>query len=252
MDQKFKFSPSVFGSAGTVEQSSYALKAVSKGSTSVGIVASEGVVIGTATRKTSELMEPRGMPHVAPINTMIGMAYSGLSGDFRILKNHAQRCSIQNNLSNGSAVKVKEVAHCMVILMQEYTQMASARPFGVSLLIAGCDKGVPHLYDCSANGTHSNRKAIALGRNAGICTSFLENRFTESLKIEDAIDTALLALKKGYEEKEAELKDGDDDDEEEDPMPTEVIQIGIAYPEGFECMDSNTVDEFYATSTYLD
>ncbi|EDW30243.1 GL14472 [Drosophila persimilis] len=42
-----------------IRQSSYSLKAVSNGHTSLGIVASDGVVIGTTTRKTSELMEAR-------------------------------------------------------------------------------------------------------------------------------------------------------------------------------------------------
>ncbi|XP_033248854.1 uncharacterized protein LOC117188711 [Drosophila miranda] len=41
-----------------IRQSSYALKAVSKGHTSLGIVAPDGVVIGTKTRKTAHLNPP--------------------------------------------------------------------------------------------------------------------------------------------------------------------------------------------------
>ncbi|XP_022231505.2 proteasome subunit alpha type-2-like [Drosophila obscura] len=246
MDEEFKFSPSFYDATGIVGQSLCALRAASKGSTSVGIVAPDCVVIATATRKSSVLMEPRRVPHVAPIDLMTGMTYSGLSGDFRTLKKHAQKCSNNNNLSNGLAAEVSHMAHSMAIVMQEYTQISSARPFGVSLLIAGCDRGgVPHLYNCSATGSHFPRKAIALGRNADICTNFLEQRCSENLRVEDAISTALLALKTGYEKKQPE---GDEKGgaEEERPMPTDVIEIGIAYPEGFECLDFRHVDEFYA------
>ncbi|SPP74647.1 proteasome subunit alpha type-2-like [Drosophila guanche] len=234
MAEGFKFSPCVFNGQGAVEQSLYALGAVSKGSTSVGIVAADGAVIATATRMSSPLMEPRGILHVAPIDTMIGMTYSGLSGDFHLLKKHAQKGAQDIKLINGVPVEVKQLAHCLAFVMQEHIHSASARPFGAALLIAGWDKGLPQLYACSADDSYFPRKAIALGRNAAECTNLLEQRYNKKLKVEDAINAALLALKKGYEE------------EQKGPMPSEAIQMGIAYPEGFERVEFDIVDEFYA------
>ncbi|XP_034651733.1 proteasome subunit alpha type-2-like [Drosophila subobscura] len=234
MAEGFNFSPCVFNGQGVVEQSLYALGAVSKGSTSVGIVAADGVVIGTATRVSSPLMEPRGILHVASIDAMMGMTYSGLSGDFHMLKKHAQKGAQNMKLINGVPVEVKQLAHCLASLMQEHTHSASARPFGAALLIAGWDKGLPQLYACSADGSYCPRKAFALGRNAAECTKLLEQRYTTKLKVEDAINAALWALKKGYEE------------EQKAPLPSDAIQMGIAYPEGFECVEFDIVDEFYA------
>ena len=83
--------------------------------------------------------------------------------------------------------------------MEEYTASGGVRPMGISLLLAGVDEKGPKLYQVDASGTFYAWKATAIGKNAKSAKGFLEKRFEEDMELEDAIQTALLTLKDGFE-----------------------------------------------------
>ncbi|KAJ1960976.1 Proteasome subunit alpha type-2 [Dimargaris xerosporica] len=83
--------------------------------------------------------------------------------------------------------------------MQEFTQSGGVRPFGVSLLIAGYDHKGPALYQVDPSGSYFAWKATAIGKNMINANSFLEKRFNEEMELEDAVHTAILTLKEGFE-----------------------------------------------------
>merc|ERR1719224_43165 len=82
-------------------------------------------------------------------------------------------------------------------MMQEFTQSGGVRPFGVSLMIAGYDDAGPQLYQVDPSGAFFGWKASAIGKNYVNAKTFLEKRY--SVEIEDAIHTAILTLKEGFE-----------------------------------------------------
>ena len=86
-------------------------------------------------------------------------------------------------------------------MMQEYTQRGGVRPFGVSLLIAGCDEaGGPQLYQVDPSGSYWAWKASAIGRNATNAKTFLEKRYLIGTpELEDAVQIGLLTLKESFE-----------------------------------------------------
>jgi len=73
------------------------------------------------------------------------------------------------------------------------------RPFGVSLLIIGVDRTGPSLYQVDPSGAFWAWKASAIGKNMVNAKSFLEKRFSEDLELEDAVHTAVLTIKEGFE-----------------------------------------------------
>ena len=73
------------------------------------------------------------------------------------------------------------------------------RPFGVSLLLAGFDENGPQLYQIDPSGSYFAWKASAVGKNMSNAKTFLEKRYSEDMELEDAIHTALLTLKEGFE-----------------------------------------------------
>lgn len=73
------------------------------------------------------------------------------------------------------------------------------RPFGVSLLLAGYDENGPQLYQIDPSGSYFAWKASAIGKNMTNAKTFLEKRYSEDMEIEDAVHTALLTLKEGFE-----------------------------------------------------
>lgn len=83
--------------------------------------------------------------------------------------------------------------------MQEFTQSGGVRPFGVSLLYAGFDEDGPHLYQIDPSGSYFGWKATAIGKDSVNAKTFLERRYNDELELEDAIHTALLTLREGFE-----------------------------------------------------
>lgn len=73
------------------------------------------------------------------------------------------------------------------------------RPFGVSLMLAGFDDNGPQLYQIDPSGSYFAWKASAIGKNMVNAKTFLEKRYSDEVGIEDAIHTALLTLKEGFE-----------------------------------------------------
>merc|ERR1712046_297717 len=94
---------------------------------------------------------------------------------------------------------VSQVVREQAAIMQEFTQSGGVRPFGVSLMIAGYDDQGPHLYQVDPAGTYFGWKATAIGKNHVNAKSFLEKRYKEETELEDAIHTAILTLKEGFE-----------------------------------------------------
>jgi len=76
---------------------------------------------------------------------------------------------------------------------------SGVRPFGCSLLVAGFDDAGPQLYQVDPSGTYFAWKASAIGKNATNAKTFLEKRYSDEMELEDAIHTAILTLKEGFE-----------------------------------------------------
>ena len=84
--------------------------------------------------------------------------------------------------------------------MQDATQQGGVRPYGVSLLVAGFDEARgPSLFQVDPSGSYFMWKASAIGKNMTNAKTFLEKRYSEDISLEDAIHTAILTLKEGYE-----------------------------------------------------
>jgi 20S proteasome subunit alpha 2 len=67
------------------------------------------------------------------------------------------------------------------------------------MLMAGVDSSGPHLFQVDPSGAYFEWKASAIGRNMDNAKLFLEKRYSEEMELDDAIHTALLTLKEGFE-----------------------------------------------------
>ncbi|KND03046.1 proteasome core particle subunit alpha 2 [Spizellomyces punctatus DAOM BR117] len=212
MADRYSFSLTTFSPSGKLVQIEYALNAVAQGVTSIGIKATNGIVIATEKKTPSFLVDDSTMEKVAVISSNIGMVYSGMGPDARVLVDKARKSAQEYKRvyheEPPTVMLVKEVAS----VMQEFTQSGGVRPFGVSLLIAGFDETGPALYQVDPSGSYWAWKASAIGKNMVNAKTFLEKRYNESMEIEDAVHTAILTLKEGFEGQ----------------MTESTIEIGIA------------------------
>ena len=159
-------------------QIEYALKAVESGAPSVGIKASNGIVLAVEKKFSSSLVDEASIQRIKMITGNIGVVYSGLGPDFRVLVKHARKAAQTYQLQFGESIPPEQLVMRVAAVMQEYTQSGGVRPFGISLLAAGwdADQKRPFLYQCDPSGTYFAWKATALGKNSVNGKTFLEKR----------------------------------------------------------------------------
>ncbi|KAK3643219.1 Proteasome subunit alpha type-2 [Elasticomyces elasticus] len=121
----------------------YALAAVNQGVTSLGIKARTGIVLATEKKSSTPLIDASSSSKISLITPNIGMVYSGMGPDYRVLVDKARKVAHTGykrvyNEYPPTRILVQDVAR----VMQEATQSGGVRPYGVSLLVAGYDEGV--------------------------------------------------------------------------------------------------------------
>ena len=201
-------------------------------------LATNGIVLATEKKSSSPLIDPPSLSKISHITPNIGMVYSGMGPDYRVLVDKARKVSHTGykriyNEYPPTRILVQDVAR----VMQEATQSGGVRPYGVSLLIAGWDDGVepeteeaasgeteaermmieeehkggnrrktggilkggPSLYQVDPSGSYFPWKATAIGKSATSAKTFLEKRYKDDLELEDAVHIALLTLKETIE-----------------------------------------------------
>jgi 20S proteasome subunit alpha 2 len=159
-------------------------------------------VLATERKSNSTLVKDDSNSKIELITPNIGMSYSGMGPDFRVLVDKARKLAHTNykriyNEYPPVKILVQEIAK----VMQESTQSGGIRPFGVSLLVGGYDEhsSTFQLYQVDPSGSYFPWKATAIGKTSNSAKTFLEKRWNENLELEDAIHVALLALKESVD-----------------------------------------------------
>ncbi|XP_022646811.1 proteasome subunit alpha type-2-like [Varroa jacobsoni] len=228
--ERYSFSLTTFSPSGKLVQIEYALNAVTAGAASVGIKATNGVVLATEKKQKSILNVEHSTFKVEMIADHIGMVYSGLGPDYRLLVKRARKIAQQYWLTYGESIPTTQLVQKVAHIMQEYTQSGGVRPFGVSLLICGWDNDRGYLFQCDPSGAYFAWKATALGKNNVNGKTFLEKRYSETVELEDAVHTAILTLKEGFEGQ----------------MTQDNIEIGICDANGFRRLSPSQVNDYLA------
>merc|ERR1712109_43341 len=228
--ERYSFSLTTFSPSGKLVQIEYALAAVASGAASVGIKATNGVVLATEKKHKSILYEEHSTFKVEQITDSIGMVYSGMGPDYRVLIRRARKIAQSYQLEKGEDIPTAQLVSRVAMVMQEFTQSGGVRPFGVSLLIAGWDSGRPWLFQCDPSGAYFAWKSTAMGKNYVNGKTFLEKRYDDKLELEDAVHTAILTLKEGFEGQ----------------MTEDNVEIGICNEKGFRRLTPQEVKDYLA------
>ncbi|MCO5570427.1 hypothetical protein L7F22_024149 [Adiantum nelumboides] len=176
-DSQYSFSLTTFSPSGKLVQIEHALQAVSSGQTSLGIKASNGVVVATEKKLPSILVDESSVKKIQLLTPNIGVAYSGMGPDSRVLVRKSRKQAQQYFRVYKENIPVLQLVRETAAVMQEFTQSGGVRPFGVSLLVAGYDDNGPQLYQVDPSGSYFSWKASAIGKNVSNAKTFLEKRW---------------------------------------------------------------------------
>ncbi|MEN3035054.1 MAG: archaeal proteasome endopeptidase complex subunit alpha [Candidatus Methanosuratincola sp.] len=184
----------IFSPDGRLFQVEYALEAVRRGWTAIGIRCTNGVVLAVEKKRISPLIDPTSMEKILKIDEHVGATFAGLSSDARILIERARQEAQINRMLYDEMIDVEVLTKKVSEVKQIYTQHAGVRPFGVALLIAGVDRFGPKLFMTEPSGAYAGYHAVAIGAGSQTVTEFFEKNYQQDLKIDDAIMLALKAL----------------------------------------------------------
>ena len=184
----------IFSPDGRLYQVEYAREAVKRGAASIGIRTAGGVVFAVDLFRRSPLMERESVEKIHKADDHIGIASAGHVADARRLIDFARRNAQINRLRYGEPIGVETLTKEITDHIQQYTQVGGARPFGVSLIIGGIERGEPRLYETDPSGTPNEWKALAVGSDRGEIQEYLEDHYEEEMDLDAGIELALSAL----------------------------------------------------------
>jgi proteasome beta subunit len=164
-----------------------------KGTTTVGLVFSTGVILATEKRATMGYMiASKKAKKVYQVADRIGMTTAGGVGDAQQL---ARILTVECNLYQIRRSRPITVG-ASATLLSNYLNQNRYFPYYVQLLVGGVDEHGPGVYSVDAlGGATKEDEIVSTGSGSPMAYGVLEDRFKKGLKEEEAIDLAIRALK---------------------------------------------------------
>lgn len=129
-----------------------------RGTCAVGVKGKDFVVLGCEKRSAMKLQDTRITPSkIGLVDSHVCLAFAGLNADARILVDKARVEAQSHRLTVEDPVTIEYITKYVAGVQQRYTQSGGVRPFGLSTLIVGFDKGdsTPRLYQTEPSGIYS-------------------------------------------------------------------------------------------------
>ncbi len=185
----------MFSPEGLLLQVEYAEKAVKLGSSSIGMVCSDGVLIIADKRIEDNLIVSKSANKIYEIDSHITASIAGIVSDARVLIEKSQVLAQQHRITYDSPIEPELVIKEISNIKQQFTQYGGARPFGVFLMIAGINRKKPELYTSNITGNYFSYNANAIGENDDKIKEKLREEYSKDLTIKKGVKLALKIFK---------------------------------------------------------
>jgi proteasome alpha subunit len=186
----------MFSPDGRLLQVEYAKKTVKQGTTAIGMVCSDGVLVVVDKRLMDPLMVPEGVEKIFQIDDHMAAAVSGLVSDGRVLIERAQIKAQQHRVTYDAPIDTISVVKDACDLKQLCTQSGGLRPFGVSLLVIGIDADGKKLFVTEPSGIYFQYNAAVIGEGEIEIDEELRRAYKPSVEITEGVKICIEALKK--------------------------------------------------------
>ena len=185
----------MFSPEGHLLQVEYAEKTVRLGSSSIGMVCEDGVFIIADRRTEDKLILQKSANKIHEIDEHIIASVAGIISDARVLIERAQLISQQHRVTYDSPIEPESVIKDISNIKQQFTQYGGARPFGVSMMLAGINSKKPELFTSDITGNYLSYYANAIGENDEKMREKLREKYKRDLNIKKGAKLALDILK---------------------------------------------------------
>ncbi len=167
-------------------------KITKTGTTTLGIVCKDGVIIATETRATmGNLIAHKETKKLYKIDTHLALATAGLVGDLQTLARYLTAEANIYRLKRDAKMPVKSAATLMSNIMNQRKFM----PYYVQLVLVGFDADGRHVYSLDAAGGAIPDKYTSGGSGSPFVYGVLEDHYREDMTTDEGIDLAIRAIK---------------------------------------------------------
>ena len=185
----------MFSPEGHLLQVEYAEKTVRLGSSSIAMVCSDGIFILADKRNEDKLVVPSSAQKIYEIDSHMISSVAGIVSDARVLIDKAQVLSQQHRVTYDSPVETELVIKELSNVKQQFTQYGGARPFGVSLMVAGFQDGKGRLFTSDITGNYFEYYTNAIGEKDAQIKELLREKYKQTLNVKQGIKLALDVMK---------------------------------------------------------
>jgi len=167
-----------------------------KGTTTVGIACKDGVVFATERRATiGNLIAHKVADKIFKVDEHIAATVAGSVADAQTLMKYLKAEAALYKMRNSERISIEAVA----ALASNILHSNRFYPLIVQALLGGVDDTGAKIYSLDPTGGMILDKFISTGSGSPIAYGVLEDRYTEDLYVEEAIDVAIKALKSAIE-----------------------------------------------------
>ncbi|MCW3998411.1 MAG: archaeal proteasome endopeptidase complex subunit beta [Candidatus Bathyarchaeota archaeon] len=173
-------------------QNNIANNLVLKGTTTIGVICKDGVILASDTRVTmGYYIAHKYGKKVYKIDEHLGMTIAGTVADAQkvvdilIANAHLYRINMNRPMPVGSAARI--IANLLF----------SARyiPLATQVLIGGLDNTGPHLFNLDPYGSLTEEKSVATGSGSPLAYGVLEDKYKEGMSIKEMLPIIVKAVK---------------------------------------------------------
>jgi len=166
-------------------------KQVAKGTTTIGVVCKDGVVLATDTRATMGFfIAHKHAKKVYPVAEHLAMTIAGAVADAQamvdILKANAELYRLQSDVVMPVSAAARLVANILF--------SARLMPYILQALIAGVDSTGSRIFALDPLGSVTEETCVSTGSGSPIAYGVLETQFKEGMLVKDTVPVVLKAI----------------------------------------------------------
>ncbi len=164
---------------------------VKKGTTTIGLVCKEGVVLATEMRATmGTLIAHKTTQKLFKIDDNLGLTVAGTVGDAQTLARYITAEVELYKLKRGQPMSVRSAA----TLTSNILAGSRYYPYWVGLIIGGVDRDGSHVYSLDMVGGAIPDEFVTTGSGSPYVYGVLEDHFQKGMTMSDTVDLAVRSL----------------------------------------------------------
>ncbi len=172
-------------------QNNVASQLVLKGTTTVGVICKDGVILASDTRVTmGYYVAHKFGKKVYQIDDHLGMTIAGTVADAQrvvdILTANAELYKIKMNRPMPVSAAARLVAN--LLFSTRYI------PLAAQVLVGGVDTTGPHIFNLDPYGSLTEEKFVSTGSGSPVAYGVLEDKYKENMTVDELLPTIVKAV----------------------------------------------------------